>query len=143
MMAPSRPLGRRGMPAVSETEVKPSACPLDCPDACSLDVTIEANKVVKIDGNHRNEITAGYICRKVRHFPELMYGPDRLLHPEIRVGAKGQGTFRRANWDEALDLVAAKLAEARDRFGAESILPYCYGGSNGYLTQDSVDARFF
>jgi anaerobic selenocysteine-containing dehydrogenase len=131
------------VPAPSGTEIKSSACPLDCPDACSLDVTVEAGKVVKIDGNERNEITAGYICRKVRHFPELMYGPDRLLHPEIRVGAKGEGTFRTATWDEALEMVSAKLGEVRDQFGAESILPYCYGGSNGYLTQDSVDARFF
>ena len=35
------------------------------------------------------------------------------------------------------------MREARERFGAESVLPYHYGGSNGLLTNDLEDARFF
>ena len=31
----------------------------------------------------------------------------------------------------------------RDRWGAEAILPFCYGGSNGLLTQDTTDAALF
>src|SRR4029079_9884829 len=54
-----------------------------------------------------------------------------------------EGRFEPMSWDEALDLVARRLAEARDRFGGESILPYSYGGSNGLLTQDTTDARLF
>jgi anaerobic selenocysteine-containing dehydrogenase len=46
-------------------------------------------------------------------------------------------------WDEALDLIASKMRRAIERFGAESILPYHYGGSNGILTNDLEDARFF
>src|SRR5204862_5242012 len=56
---------------------------------------------------------------------------------------KGKGQFRRASWNEALSVTAARMAEIRTRSGAEAILPYCYGGSNGLLTQESVDARFF
>ncbi|MEO6193591.1 MAG: molybdopterin-dependent oxidoreductase [Thermoanaerobaculia bacterium] len=124
-------------------EIFTSACPLDCPDACSLEVQVVDGRVVKVDGDHRNPVTRGYICAKVRRTPEHLYGPDRLLYPARRIGPKGEGRFERISWEEALDLAAARLGEARERFGGESILPFCYGGSNGLLTQDTTDARLF
>jgi len=125
------------MPAVK------SACPLDCPDACSLDVTVENGRVVAIDGNHDNHLTAGYICHKVRGFADHLYGPERLLHPAVRSGKKGEASFDPVSWDEALSLIARKLSEAKRDHGGESILPYSYGGSNGFLSQDTTDARLF
>jgi anaerobic selenocysteine-containing dehydrogenase len=124
-------------------QILPSACPLDCPDACSLDVQVENGRVVKIDGNRVNPYTQGYICSKVRRFPELLYGEGRLLHPAVRRGMKGEGRFDRISWDEALDLAAEKMRQARERFGGEAILPFSDGGSNGLLTQDTTDARLF
>ena len=120
-----------------------SACPLDCPDACSLDVTLSGGKVVAIGGSEKNPVTRGYICAKVRRYPEHLYGEARIPHPGIRDGRKGEGKFRRASWDEALGLVAEKLKAVRDRRGGEGILPLSYGGSNGYLSQDTTDARLF
>src|SRR5687767_15443209 len=114
-----------------------TVCPLDCPDSCSLDVRIQDGKITSIDGSSLNPITAGYICAKVRRFPERVYGPDRLLYPAVRRGAKGQGSFTRVSWDDALELIATRMLEARTAWGAESILPYSYGGSNGLLTQDT------
>ncbi len=125
-------------------EVHRSACPLDCPDACSLEVRVEDGRVVKIDGDHRNPYTQGFICSKVRHLPEHLYGSTRLLYPARRLNAKSEpGRFERISWDEALDTIAARFADLRQRFGGESILPYSYGGSNGLLTQDTTDARLF
>jgi anaerobic selenocysteine-containing dehydrogenase len=124
-------------------DVLTSACPLDCPDACSLEVRVVDGRVVKVDGDHRNPVTQGYICAKVRRTPEHLYGPDRLLYPARRVGPKGEGRFERISWEAALDLAAERLRAARDRSGGESILPFCYGGSNGLLTQDTTDARLF
>jgi anaerobic selenocysteine-containing dehydrogenase len=120
-----------------------SACPLDCPDACSLEVRVEEGRVVKVDGTRLNPLTDGYICSKVRRLPEHLYGPDRILHPARRAGPKGSGEFERISWDEALDLTAAKMREARERHGGEAILPFSYGGSNGLLSQDTTDARLF
>src|SRR5690349_9658085 len=120
-----------------------TACPLDCPDACTLDVTVEKGRVVKIDGGDANPVTRGYICAKVRRFAERVYGEDRLLYPAVRKGPKGGGTFTRVSWEEALDLIASRMTEIRDRYTAEAILPFCYGGSNGLLTQDTNDAVLF
>jgi anaerobic selenocysteine-containing dehydrogenase len=120
-----------------------TVCPLDCPDSCSLDVRIQDGRIIAIDGSSLNPVTDGYICAKVRRFPERVYGPDRLLYPAIRKGPKGVASFQRATWDDALALIAERIREVRERWGAESILPYSYGGSNGLLTQDTSDATLF
>jgi len=120
-----------------------SACPLDCPDACSLSVTVQHGKIIKIDGSSRQPVTNGYICAKVRKFDQVVYGQDRLLYPAVRKGRKGDGKFKRVPWDEALELVASKMLQAKARHGGSSILPYSYGGSNGLLTQDNLDAQLW
>ena len=131
-------------PGVAPPEsIVQTACPLDCPDACTLNVTVRGGRVIKIDGAAENHITDGYICAKVRRFPERVYGEDRLLYPAIRRGTKGSGLFKRVTWDDALDVIAEKMLAARSGAGAETILPLCYGGSNGYLTQDYADAILF
>ena len=79
----------------------------------------------------------------MRRFGERLYGEDRLLYPAIRKGQKGTGVFTRVTWDEALDHIAGRMEEIRDSTGAEAILPFCYGGSNGLLTQDTNDATLF
>jgi anaerobic selenocysteine-containing dehydrogenase len=121
-------------------EVKNSACPLDCPDLCGLAVTVEDGRVVEVTGDTRGPLTDGFICGKVRKIADHLYGDDRVLHPLVRTGPKGSGAFRRASWDEALDLVEAKLRASRD---PQAILPYHYGGSNGWLTDGGLAARFF
>ena len=120
-----------------------SACPLDCPDGCSLSIGVRDGRVVRIDGSHRNPVTRGYICAKVRKFDQRVYGDRRLRYPMARTGPKGSGQFARVSWEEALEAVAQAIGRAREAHGAESILPFCYGGSNGPLTQDHLDAVFF
>ncbi len=120
-----------------------SACPLDCPDLCSLEVEVDGGRVKRVNGGTRTPITDGFICGKVRNIADHLYGSDRVLHPMIRVGAKGEASFRQASWDEALDLIVGRLREVRDRAGGEAILPYHYGGSNGWLTEGALATRFF
>src|SRR3954468_13832754 len=106
-----------------------TACPLDCPDSCTIDVTVEQGRIQKIDGGDLNPVTRNFICAKVRRFGERVYGDDRVLYPAVRKDAKGQGTFTRVGWDEALDLIANKMREIKEQHGAEAILPFYYGGS--------------
>ncbi len=117
-----------------------TACPLDCPDCCSLRVSVEQGRVVHLDAGPASSTTGMFICGKVRRFTDHLYGDARLLHPEIRDGAKGLGRFRRATWDEALALIVERIEAARAEHGGESILPYSYGGSNGLLTHLTADA---
>jgi anaerobic selenocysteine-containing dehydrogenase len=124
-------------------EQRRSACPLDCPDLCGLTVTVDAGKVVAVEGDHRAPLTDGFICGKVRKIADHVHGPERVMHPMVRVGAKGAGQWRQASWDEALDLIAQRIDTIRKRSGAEAILPYHYGGSNGWLTEGALATRFF
>ncbi len=134
----------KSAPSLAPEHIVETTCPLDCPDGCSLNVTVQDGRITKIDGSTSNPITDGYICAKVRRFGERVYGEDRLLYPAVRKGPKGAGArFERVSWEDALNLVAERMREARDKWGAESILPYSYGGSNGLLTQDTGDATLF
>lgn len=131
-------------PAVAPPEATvETACPLDCPDACTLSVTVRGGRIDVINGSTANPVTGGYICNKVRHFDRRIYGEDRLHFPAMRTGAKGEGRFRRVSWNDALDAIAEKFGAIRETYGGDAILPLCYGGSNGMLTQDANDAAFF
>src|ERR1700693_4479300 len=130
-------------PSAVPPTILPSVCPLDCPDACSLEVHVEGDRVVAVGGSHINPVTAGYICSKVRRLPEHVHGERRVRYPAMREGRKGEGRFRRVSWDEALDTIAARMTELVRRGDAERILPFYYGGSNGYLSQNTSDLRLF
>lgn len=120
-----------------------SVCPLDCPDTCSLSVTVDAGRITKVDGSHRNPLTNGYICAKVRRYPQRIYSPLRVLYPQRRIGAKGEGRFERISWEEATDVIVRRFTEIIAHDGAEAIVPYHYGGSAGVLGEGAMDARFF
>jgi anaerobic selenocysteine-containing dehydrogenase len=126
--------------------VKPSACPLDCPDRCALDVTVDNGRVVKIDGSDRSEYTNGYICSKVRRFTERQYSPHRLLRPMMRARPKGYGGadgFQPVSWDDAIESIASQLTDIAGRFGPEAILPFHYDGSNGLISSLAMDERLW
>jgi len=120
-----------------------SVCPLDCPDTCSLSVTIDGGRIAAVDGSRRNPLTEGFICAKVRRYAERVYSPLRLRYPQRRVGAKGEGRFERISWDDALGIIAERFTRIVASDGGEAILPYHYGGSNGVFGEGALDARFF
>src|SRR5271169_3984790 len=124
-------------------ETRHSVCALDCPDTCSLLINVEDGHGSKLRGNQAHPVTRGFLCGKVARYLEREYHPDRLLYPQRRVGAKGEGRFERISWDEALDTIAEKLAAISQEFGPEAILPYSYAGTMGLLNGNGMDRRFF
>jgi anaerobic selenocysteine-containing dehydrogenase len=125
-------------------EIRHSVCALDCPDCCSLVVTVGENgRGTKLRGDPAHPVTRGFLCGKVAQYLEREYSPGRLLYPQRRIGAKGEGRFERISWDEALDTIAARLKAVAAEFGPEAILPYSYAGTMGYLNGSGMDRRFF
>ncbi|HSP68910.1 MAG TPA: molybdopterin-dependent oxidoreductase [Bryobacteraceae bacterium] len=120
-----------------------SVCALDCPDCCSMLVQVENGRATRLRGDPDHPVTQGFLCGKVARYLEREYSPDRLLYPQKRAGAKGEGRFERISWEEALDTIATKLGHAALEFGPESILPYSYGGTLGMLNGAGMDRRFF
>ena len=124
-------------------EIRRSVCALDCPDTCSLLVTIDNGHATKLRGDPAHPVTRGFLCGKVAQYLEREYSPQRLLYPQRRVGRKGEGRFERISWDEALDTIAGRLHAIADEFGPEAILPYSHAGTMGLLHGSGMDRRFF
>jgi len=124
-------------------QTRNSVCALDCPDCCSLLVTVEDGRATKLRGYPQHPVTRGFLCGKVAQYLEREYHPDRLLYPQRRIGAKGEGRFERISWDDALDTIASRLGGIADEFGPEAILPYSYAGTMGLLNGSGMDRRFF
>ena len=111
-----------------------SVCPLDCPDTCSLTVTVEDTRIVNIRGSRANPYTEGVLCAKVpRAFPEFVHGERRLRTPLKRVGRKGQEHFVRVSWDEALDTIYTRVSAIIAEHGPQAVMPLNYGGPHGLL----------
>jgi anaerobic selenocysteine-containing dehydrogenase len=120
------------------------ACPLDCPDTCSVIATVDGDRAISLHGDPEHAFTNGYLCQKFSRYLERVYHPARLQHPLARVGRKGEGQFRRATWDEAIEQIAARFREiAASPDGPQAILPYSYCGTMGKLQNASLDRRFF
>jgi anaerobic selenocysteine-containing dehydrogenase len=124
-------------------EIRHSVCALDCPDCCSLLINVEDGRGSKLRGDPKHPVTRGFLCGKVAQYLEREYSPARLLYPQRRAGAKGDGKFERISWEEALDTIATRLQGIADEFGPEAILPYSYAGTMGYLNFGGMASRFF
>ncbi len=123
-----------------------------CVWRCGLIAKIKEGRVVKLDGNPEHPHSRGNLCPRGQSGLMNTYDPDRVLTPLIRVGQRGEGKFRKASWDEALDLVAGKMLEIKEKYGPEAMvfssthnlsqvqfenLLYAYGSPN-YGTQRSL-----
>jgi anaerobic selenocysteine-containing dehydrogenase len=87
-------------------------------------VEVEKGKVVKARGNRNSPVNHGRICVKGMNYPNMVYGPERLLYPLQRIGKRGKGEFKRISWEQALDEIYKKLKNLRGQYGPESVLYY-------------------
>jgi anaerobic selenocysteine-containing dehydrogenase len=119
-----------------------TACPYDCPDTCGMLVEVEGGQAISVRGDPAHPYSRGTLCAKMAHYERTVHSADRLAHPLVRTGRKGEGAFRRASWEEAIALVAARLKETAAAHGPEAILPYSYAGTMG-LVQRNAGHPFF
>ena len=113
------------------TENRPlvhSVCPKDCFGSCSLEVKVEKGKIIKVEGNRNSPVNQGRICGKGKNYPNMVYGPERLLYPLQRIGnrskGKGKGEFKRISWEQALETIYKKFKNLKEQYGPESVLYY-------------------
>ena len=127
-------------PGADKVRIGHSACPHDCPSTCALDVELLGpDRIGRVHGAKDNSYTAGVICAKVARYAERIHHPDRLLRPLVRAGAKGEGVWKEASWDAALDRVAEAFVKAEERHGAEAVWPYFYAGTMGLVQRDGIE----
>jgi anaerobic selenocysteine-containing dehydrogenase len=87
-------------------------CPMNChPTLCGMLVEVEDGRLLAVRGDPDNPDSRGFLCVRGQASREIIGNPDRLLHPLIRV-RRGEDGWRRAGWDEALDLIAGRMEAA-------------------------------
>ena len=128
---------------MSEVQEIKTVCPHDCPDTCAMLAQVQDGRLLGVRGNPDHPVTRGYLCCKVTHYEERVYGADRVLYPYRRVGAKGEGRFERISWDEALETIVTRWQEVIARYRAEAILPYSYAGTMGIVNMSACDGRLW
>ena len=117
-----------------------SACPHDCPSACSLEVErISPARIGRIRGAAANSYTDGVVCAKVARYAERVHHPNRLKQPLQRCGEKGAGDFRPISWEAALDEVAEGFNRTTRAHGSEAVWPYHSGGTMGIVQRRGID----
>jgi len=134
--------GRAGTPQPGRTVL--GSCPLDCPDACSWLVSVDASgTAVKLRGNPAHPFTRGELCRKVYPWLDHAADPARLTRPLRRTGAKGEGRFEPVSWDDALAEMAQRLHGVIDRYGGSAVWPFVGTGNLGWLQGSNGPSRIW
>ncbi|WP_371176243.1 molybdopterin-dependent oxidoreductase [Bacillus atrophaeus] len=119
------------------SKVHQSACPLNCWDSCGFLVTVENEKVKKVDGDPHHPITEGKICGRGRMLETKTNAPERLRYPM----KKQNGEFVRISWYQALDEIADRMQKIKETAGTTAVLHSHDYANNGLL--NALDQRFF
>ncbi|NUR92276.1 MAG: molybdopterin-dependent oxidoreductase, partial [Nonomuraea sp.] len=91
-----------------------------CEAMCGLRIDLEGNHVTGIRGDEDDPLSAGHLCPKAVALQDVREDPDRLRRPVLRT----RDGWREIGWDEAFDLVAARLAGTRAVHGADAVGVY-------------------
>lgn len=93
-----------------------TTCPL-CGTGCNFDLCVNNGKVVGVTTNPEAPVNRLALCVKGRYHTGLIHSPERLQKPLI----KRNGEFEEATWEEALELVASRLNEIKERDGGDAL----------------------
>src|SRR5512136_1472361 len=110
-----------GMLDASNSGYIPTMCEM-CVWRCGVLAKVVDGRVVKLEGNPEHPHSLGNLCPRGQSGLMNTYDPDRVLTPLIRVGKRGEGLFRKASWEEALDLVARNMLDIKQKYGSEAMI---------------------
>jgi anaerobic selenocysteine-containing dehydrogenase len=117
-----------------------------CEATCGLLLTIDAGRVTGVRGNPDDPLSRGHICPKGVAIGDIHADPDRLRRPVRRIGRGPDARWEEIGWDEALDLVADRVAATINEHGDDAFALYL-GNPNahslGALTHGIAVAQSF
>ncbi len=99
----------------------PTMCEM-CVWRCGVRAKVVEGRVVKLEGNPEHPHSQGRLCARGQSGLMNTYDPDRVLTPLVRVGKRGEGKFRQASWEEALDIVANNMQKIKEQYGPEAMV---------------------
>ena len=116
--------------------VHTTACPRNCYSTCGMRVTVEEGKLRLLESHPENRATSEGLCLKGQSYIERVYSAERLLYPLRRTT---DGSFERIAWEQALEILAERLSDIRDRYGPQSLLFYAGSGTKGLMNDVALD----
>jgi anaerobic selenocysteine-containing dehydrogenase len=119
------------------TGTRLTACNL-CEAICGLELTLTDGRVSGIRGNPDDPLSRGHVCPKGVALADVYDDPDRLRRPLVRRGEEWCET----GWDEALDLVADRLAKTINEHGPDAVGVYL-GNPNAHALASATHALPF
>ncbi len=123
------PCEPRSIEVSDEIQIVSTACRA-CIANCGVLAYVKNGRVIRLEGDPRDPMSKGKMCAKGLSGISALYHPNRNKYPLIRVGERGGGRFRRATWDEALGMIADKLMQVKEDYGAEYVFCSTGGGGN-------------
>ena len=98
-----------------------------CDAGCGVDVFFKAGRIERL--RPRQDHPRGIVCTRGTRAAEIVHAPDRLLYPQRRVGARGEGRFERISWDQAYDHIVERLRAIAAAHGPEALAVYTGRGN--------------
>ncbi len=129
-------------PRDDQLETVVTSCAHNCGSRHMLVAHKKGDVIVRLSTDNGSYQQGGYFnkdteeepqvraCLRGRSYRSRLYSPERLLYPMVRVGARGEGRFKRASWDEALNLVAEKMLRIKEKYGPQALLDQSYAGAS-------------
>jgi len=117
-----------------------TTCPY-CGVGCQIELLVQDGKIVRSNGVEGVSPNDGRLCVKGRFGYEFVHSPDRLTKPLI----KRNGKFEEATWDEAINLIATKFGEIKEKYGPDSLAGYASAkctNEDNYLFQKFIRTVF-
>ncbi|MEW6115941.1 MAG: molybdopterin-dependent oxidoreductase [Nitrospirota bacterium] len=117
-----------------------STCSPNCTGACGFNAMVHKGRITSLiqAADYPDQEYNPRGCLRGQSMLNLIYGPDRLKHPLIRAGKRGEGKFRAVSWDEALDYVADKFVAIMDKYGPESVAASIQVPGTGYVNKGAL-----
>lgn len=108
-------------------------CAPNCWSGCKLLVHVRDGKIVKTERGSLPDSRYDRVCLRGLTHVQRVYHPDRLKYPMKRAGERGEGKWERISWDEAINTIATRFAETRDKHGSRAVAFLPTSGYYGYL----------
>ncbi len=119
-------------PRTDGERVIPSFCEL-CFWKCGILAHVREGRVTKIKGNPRHPLSRGRLCPRGAGGAGLLYDPDRLKKPLVRVKSRGEQAFEEVSWSTALDEVAEHFTRIKQEHGAQALALFYHGYGANWL----------
>lgn len=110
-----------------------------CSQQCGQIAFIEDGRVARVVGDRQHPRTAGFICPKGAHAPQLHASAERLHEPLKRTGPRGSGRWSPISWEKAIDEIGEQILKIAEDHGPEAVA-YTFGTVRG--SDHSIGKRF-